>query len=626
MKSPFVRFNQFVRSGLSVAAFGVTALGGCHHLPVTQYADEPDEVACSEGHDLAAVNAFAANGYEELGNQSSDVIDPKCHEQPLVKLPMEVVTDGDVFLPTTPTTRDSSTSESKEKVPAQVPDVTTAKAKSPSEAAVSSEDAPTRTKKLGPMLNADEADTQPTVESQSVEKPKRPTVIDTPANPPKLDVPPEPAPKQESVPDNNTKPRKEKSERPDEASLKSATETGEAALLEEEQFFPLDAATKSKSKSESEFRPLELPTESKPAIRETIKVETPLELPEVPAPENTKTTNESSATSTPEPAKTLPADLDDQPTSLFSRAKLVVRKMLPPGREVAAVSKEPVLPVPPEPVPETVAHLDNDLITLDSYCDGLVFDTQGFGYVSQKSQIIRFSPTGNKEVWATINNSKGHRIEPEGTHLICDLDRRAIVRLSFEGKPIGIAAKECDGAPLRAPYDIAVDPQGGFYFTDPGYVQIKNPIGKLHFVDHSGNVSVVAAKLGYPTGVVFDSARQRVLVAESLFNRIVEFRLSEPGKVESHQVLVELPKSETQDYHLASMGVDAEGNLYVTQPHTKSVHVFDLQGRPVGQFATGDLIPSSITLQSPEADELFLTGEVPGQKRTSRVMRLNLGK
>ncbi|TXT38313.1 MAG: SMP-30/Gluconolaconase/LRE-like region-containing protein [Planctomycetota bacterium] len=189
-----------------------------------------------------------------------------------------------------------------------------------------------------------------------------------------------------------------------------------------------------------------------------------------------------------------------------------------------------------------------------------------------------------------------------------------------------MAAKSCDGAALRAPYDIAVDPKGGFYFTDPGYVQIKNPIGKLHYVDRSGQVSVVVAKLGYPTGIVFDPARQRVLVAESHFNRIVEFRLSEPGQIESHEVLVQLPKSPDSEYHLANLCLDSEGNLYVTQPQTKTVQVFDPQGRLLGRFSTGTVAPSSVALRSLDATELFLTGDVEGRTRHGKVIRLNLGK
>ena len=172
----------------------------------------------------------------------------------------------------------------------------------------------------------------------------------------------------------------------------------------------------------------------------------------------------------------------------------------------------------------------------------------------------------------------------------------------------------------------AADPRGGFYFTDSGDVQTKNPVGKLHFVNRTGKVSVVVAKIGLPTGVVYDPVRLRVLVAESQFNRILEFRLAEPGKVESFDTFVQLPKLSGSDHHLASLCLDVDGNLYVTQQQSKTVHVFDPQGRAIGKFSTGNVAPSAVALRSSDADELFLAGELDSQKRTGKIIRVNLGK
>ena len=363
------------------------------------------------------------------------------------------------------------------------------------------------------------------------------------------------------------------------------------------------------------------PSQPVAKVDESTAPTTPDEVLEVEAdPQQPPATPKLGVPPEPAPKKELELEIDSEPQA---QAK---PKTAP--KELALVDDDkPVVRIEPAtPAKEAATVLDNEVLSLDSYCDGLVFDSQGFGYVSHKNRIVRFSPTGESSVWGTLTSPKGHRIEPEGTHLVCDVERRSVLRLSYDGKVVGVAAKDCDGTPFRAPYDIAVDPRGGFYFTDPGYVQIKNPIGKLHYVDRSGKVSVVAAKIGYPTGVVFDPARQRVLVAESQFNRILEFRLSEPGKIESHEVLVQLSLSPDTDYHLASLCLDATGNLYVTQQQTKTVHVFDPQGRPVGRFSTGAVAPSSVALRSPNSEELFFAGEADGRARHGKVLRLNLGQ
>lgn len=382
-----------------------------------------------------------------------------------------------------------------------------------------------------------------------------------------------------------------------------------------------------------------LPLPNEPVVPEPAQPLANVETPKSESPE---------VEVTPKTEKELPAaDLPSMPPVVVPKLKVPPEPTLQdeldfdsdnqPKAEInsQAAAKELALVDSDKPAPrieprnsasESVATLENEVFSLDSSCDGLVFDAQGFGYVSHKNRIVRFSPTGESSVWSTLSHPKGHRVEPEGTHLVCDLERRAVLRLSFEGKLIGMAAKDCDGVPFRAPHDIAIDPKGGFYFTDPGYVQIEHPIGKLHFVDRTGKVSVVAAKIGYPTGVVYDPAHQRVLVAESQFNRILEFRLSEPGKTESHKVFVQLPKSPDTDYHLASLCLDADGNLFVTQQQTKTVHVFDQEGRPSGRFTTGTIVPSSVALRSTDAGELFFAGEVESRTRSGKVMRLNLGR
>lgn len=480
MKSPFVRFSQFIRSPLSVATIGLCAVWGCRHLPTPQYTTEYTQPA-----DMSvAPSAPGVSGYEEPA--IADNADPNADTPPIVSL-----SEGDFFVP----------------LPSEpvVPTPPEAKAEEPQSEPLESVVAPKPVNEL-PKENA------PT---------KSPAVV------PKLEVPPEPAPKKEEP-----APKKELSLKPDS----------------------------------------ELPVETKPQAK-------PKEVASVTA---------------------------DKPAS----------------------ADKPIVPIEPaRPATETaVTASDNAVFSLNSYCDGLVFDSQGFGYVSHKNRIVRFSPTGESSVWATLTSPKGHRIEPEGTHLVCDVERRVVLRLSFEGKLVGVAAKDCDGAPFRAPYDIAVDPKGGFYFTDPGYVQIKNPIGKLHYVDRTGKVSVVASKIGYPTGIAYDPARQRVLVAESQFNRILEFKLSEPGKIESHEVLVQLPKSPDADYHLASLCLDGEGHLYVSQQQTKTVHVFDPQGRPAGRFSTGAVAPSSVALRSPDSEDLYFAGEADGRARPGKVIRLSLGK
>src|SRR5206468_3350566 len=121
------------------------------------------------------------------------------------------------------------------------------------------------------------------------------------------------------------------------------------------------------------------------------------------------------------------------------------------------------------------------LFEVPNYCEGVVFDHAGNGFISHGEVITKFSPDGKNAVWAKTGAPNGHKVLADGTHLVCDGSQHAVLRLSPDGKLLEPASKECEGQPLRAPNDLTLDTQsGGFYFTDPGDSSKDNPIGTVH--------------------------------------------------------------------------------------------------------------------------------------------------
>src|SRR5436190_12462827 len=97
------------------------------------------------------------------------------------------------------------------------------------------------------------------------------------------------------------------------------------------------------------------------------------------------------------------------------------------------------------------------LLTVPDFCEGVVFDRDGAGYISHGETVSRFTPDGKHELWAKTGGPNGHKILADGTHLLCDRTHKAVLRLSKEGKMLGAAAKEFDGKPLAGANDITVD-------------------------------------------------------------------------------------------------------------------------------------------------------------------------
>ena len=144
-----------------------------------------------------------------------------------------------------------------------------------------------------------------------------------------------------------------------------------------------------------------------------------------------------------------------------------------------------------EPVPV-------EIVRVPAYSEGIVFDHEGYAYISHGRYITQISLTGDSSVfssiWAETGSPNGHKILADGTHLVCDRVQRAVLRLDKNGKTIGKASSECEGRPLRTPNDLTLDPRGGFYFTDPGG-SAEKPIGTVHYVDVKGITHLVAGGL-----------------------------------------------------------------------------------------------------------------------------------
>ena len=263
-----------------------------------------------------------------------------------------------------------------------------------------------------------------------------------------------------------------------------------------------------------------------------------------------------------------------------------------------------------------------EVLRTGDYSEGVVVDRKGNIYFSHSKVITVVAPDGSSRVWAETGAPNGHKILPDGTHLVCDANRHAVLHIDAEGKMLEPASKECDGKPLRGPNDLSLDPAGGFYFTDPGESSVEKPIGTLHHVDPRGKTHLAAKGYAFPNGVVLAPDRKRLFMGESLKNRILVFEVIEPGKLGPHKVLAELPAKvgDQIDNQPDGMCLDAEGNLYVAHYGMRQVQVLDRDGKLVRRYPGGNLRTSNVAFGGPKLDQLFVTGGEPGA-----LFRLDLG-
>ncbi len=271
-----------------------------------------------------------------------------------------------------------------------------------------------------------------------------------------------------------------------------------------------------------------------------------------------------------------------------------------------------------------------ELFRVPNYCEGVCFDHDGNGYISWAKSITKFTLDGKNAVWAETGAPNGHKILPDGTHLVCDASQHAVLKLAADGKLLDPASKECDGKPLRGPNDLTLDTaNGGFYFSDPGGSSIDNLIGTIHYVDKTGKTTLLDDGLAFPNGIVLAPDGKKLFLAESQKNRVLVYDVNEPGKVGEPKVYAELPRKNMEagqiDNQPDGMCLDAAGNLYVAHYGMKQVQVLDPTGKLIRQYDGGNTTTSNVAFGGPEMNQLFITGGLGKEAGEGGLFRIDLG-
>ncbi|MBN1422593.1 MAG: SMP-30/gluconolactonase/LRE family protein [Planctomycetes bacterium] len=196
--------------------------------------------------------------------------------------------------------------------------------------------------------------------------------------------------------------------------------------------------------------------------------------------------------------------------------------------------------------------------------------------------------------------ANGLMFDREGRLIACEGGARRVTRTEKDGS-ITVVAERFNGRRLNSPNDLAIDPKGRIFFTDPRYGRrddMELDIEGVYRIDPDGKIARVIEDLVRPNGIVIARDGKTMWVADNGADLVQAYEIRADGS------LAKLDRTAKMTGGPDGMTIDREGRLYATGP--AGIWVFDPRGQLLGIIETPEH-PANCAFGGAEDAVLYIT-------------------
>ncbi len=256
-----------------------------------------------------------------------------------------------------------------------------------------------------------------------------------------------------------------------------------------------------------------------------------------------------------------------------------------------------------KPIPEKIAE------GLD-FPEGPAWDGVGRLYVSNcYADWIALIAEGGMDTFAlkpttpyNFGKTNGLTFSTDGNLYACDYEKGAIIRFSMKGDCEAVIDGYL-GKRFNRPNDLAFDPKGNLYFTDPHLYDAEKRDGVVYaFSIGTNRVRPVYEGLGFPNGIAFSADGRSLFVCESALNRVLKFAVDSEGDLGSYTIFAEMPGGDPD-----GLAIDQAGNVYVAHFGGGQVYKFNPDGTVADTIRVPGKKPTNVEFGGKDLKTLYIT-------------------